>query len=132
MCVQQVLQPRLLLFHTERHWSPFVFIRLVFDPLLLISVSTQSAGSGCRYFTRQPRSHLRHPHSSLRLEVAEARTNTPLPSAIQDESQVAEWLGSRASNQKVAGSISGRANDVVSLGKALHPTCFRGMSLYLL
>ena len=36
---------------------------------------------------------------------------------------MAERLGSRDSNQKVAGSISGRANDVVSLGKALHPTC---------
>ena len=34
---------------------------------------------------------------------------------------MAEWLGSRAINQKVV-SISSRA-DVVSLGKALHPTC---------
>ena len=46
--------------------------------------------------------------------------------------QVAERLENRASNQKVAGSIPGRANYVVSLGKALHPTCLRAMSLYLL
>ena len=38
--------------------------------------------------------------------------------------QMAEWLGSWAVNQKVVGSIPGNAkNDVVSLGKALHPTC---------
>ena len=36
---------------------------------------------------------------------------------------MAEQLGSRAINQKVAGLIPGHANDVVSLGKALHPTC---------
>ena len=42
-----------------------------------------------------------------------------------------ERLGNRAINQKVAGSISGRAFDVVSLGKSLHPTCLGGMSLYL-
>ena len=36
---------------------------------------------------------------------------------------MAEQLGNRANNQKVAGSIPGCANDVVSLGKALHPTC---------
>ena len=34
-------------------------------------------------------------------------------------SQMAERLGNRASNQKVAGSISGHANYIVSLGKAL-------------
>ena len=45
-------------------------------------------------------------------------------------SQVAERLRNRASNQKVSGSISHRANDIVSLGKALHPTCLGGMSLY--
>ena len=38
----------------------------------------------------------------------------------------------RAITQKVAGSILGRANYVVSMGKALHPTRLRGMSLYLL
>ena len=32
---------------------------------------------------------------------------------------MAEWLGSRAMNQKVVGS----KNDVVSTGKALHPAC---------
>ena len=37
--------------------------------------------------------------------------------------QMAERLGSLAINHKVVGSIPGRANDVVSLGKALHPTC---------
>ena len=41
-------------------------------------------------------------------------------------SQMAEWLGSRVSNQKVAGSIPGRANDVVTLCQALHPTCLWG------
>ena len=40
---------------------------------------------------------------------------------------MAERLGSRAINQKVVGSIPGRAkNDIVSLGKALHPTCLGG------
>ena len=39
---------------------------------------------------------------------------------------MAERLGNRASNLKVAGSIPGRENDVVSLGKALHPTCLGG------
>ena len=39
---------------------------------------------------------------------------------------MAEWVGSRAINQKVVAV----PNDVVSLGKALHPT--RRMSLYLL
>ena len=34
---------------------------------------------------------------------------------------MAEWLGNRAINQKVAGSIPGHENDVVSLGKTLHP-----------
>ena len=43
---------------------------------------------------------------------------------------MAERLGNRASNQKVAGLIPGRANEVVSLGKALHPSCLGGMSLY--
>ena len=41
--------------------------------------------------------------------------------------QMAERLGSRAINQKVAGSIPGRAkNDNLSLGKAVHPTCLGG------
>ena len=44
--------------------------------------------------------------------------------------QVAERLGNRLSNQKVAGSIPGGfqavPNNVVSLGKTLHPTCFGG------
>ena len=44
-------------------------------------------------------------------------------------SQMVELLESRATNQKVAGSIPA---DLVSLGKALHPTCLGGMSLYLL
>ena len=38
-------------------------------------------------------------------------------------SEMAERLGSRAFNQKVAGSISGCEKNDVSLGKALHPTC---------
>ena len=47
--------------------------------------------------------------------------------------QMAERLGNWAINQKVACSIPGRAkNDIVSLEKALHPTCLGGMSLYLL
>ena len=38
--------------------------------------------------------------------------------------QMAERLGNRAINQKVVGLIPGRTNnDLVSLGKALHPTC---------
>ena len=38
---------------------------------------------------------------------------------------MAERLGNRATNRKVAGSIPGidKKNEVVSLGKALHPTC---------
>ena len=36
---------------------------------------------------------------------------------------MAERLGSQAINQKVAGSIPAVSNNVVSLGKALHPTC---------
>ena len=39
-------------------------------------------------------------------------------------SQMAERLGNRASNLKVASSIPGRAK--LSLGKALHPTCLGG------
>ena len=37
--------------------------------------------------------------------------------------QVAERLGNRAINQKVAGSTLPVTNDVMFLGKALHPTC---------
>ena len=36
---------------------------------------------------------------------------------------MAERLGDQAINQKVAGFIPGWPNDVVSLGKAFHPTC---------
>ena len=44
---------------------------------------------------------------------------------------MAEWLGNQATNQnQVAGSIPGRAVDVVFLGKA--GICLGGMSLYLL
>ena len=43
--------------------------------------------------------------------------------ACTNRGQMAERLGSWAINQKVVGSIPGRSNDVVSLGKALHPTC---------
>ena len=43
---------------------------------------------------------------------------------------MAERLGNRAI-KKVTGSIPAK-NDVVSLGKALQPTCLGGMSLYLL
>ena len=39
---------------------------------------------------------------------------------------MAQRLGNQAINPKVAGSIPGRENDVVSLGKALHPTCLGG------
>ena len=51
---------------------------------------------------------------------------------LLSESQMAERLGNGALNQKVAGSIPAVQYDVVSLGKALHPTCLGGMSLYLL
>ena len=37
--------------------------------------------------------------------------------------QMAERLENRATNQKVAGSIQPVQNDIVSLGKALHPIC---------
>ena len=43
-----------------------------------------------------------------------------------DISRVAQRLGNRASNQKVAGSIPG------CVLCPLHPTCLGGMSLYLL
>ena len=39
---------------------------------------------------------------------------------------MAERLGNRANNQKVAGSIPDVQIDVVSLGKALHPTFLGG------
>ena len=42
--------------------------------------------------------------------------------SMSDGGQMAERLGNRAINQKVAGSIPDQKNDV-SLGKALHPTC---------
>ena len=45
---------------------------------------------------------------------------------------MAERLGNWASNSKVAGSIPAGRNYVMSLGKALHPTCLVGMSVYLL
>ena len=45
---------------------------------------------------------------------------------------MAERLGNRDINQKVAGSIPGLENNVVYLGKALPPTCLGGMSLYSL
>ena len=40
--------------------------------------------------------------------------------------QMAERLGNRAINQEVASLIPGHANEVVTLGKALHPTCLGG------
>ena len=45
---------------------------------------------------------------------------------------MAERLGNRAINQKVAGLIPGQANGIVSLGKALHPTCLGGEERVLL
>ena len=39
---------------------------------------------------------------------------------------MAERLGNRANNQKVAGSIPDVLYYVVSLSKALHPTCLGG------
>ena len=38
---------------------------------------------------------------------------------------MAERLGNRAINQKVAGLIPAAQNDIVSLGKALHPTSLK-------
>ena len=46
------------------------------------------------------------------------------PDKSGQRSQVAERLGNRASNLKVTSSIPGCA--IMSLGKALHPTCLRG------
>ena len=57
--------------------------------------------------------------------------NDSVPSRFLED-QIAEQLGSRTINQKVVGSIPAVQNDDVSLGKALHPTCSGGMSLYLL
>ena len=45
---------------------------------------------------------------------------------------MAEQLRNRTIDQMVAGSIPAVQIYVVSLGKAFHPTCFGGMSLYLL
>ena len=45
---------------------------------------------------------------------------------------MAERSGNRAINQKVAGRFLAMQNYLVSLGKALHPMCLEGMSLYLL
>ena len=45
---------------------------------------------------------------------------------------MAELLGSLAINQKVAGLILAVQNDIVYLGKALHPIAPGRMSLYLL
>ena len=42
-----------------------------------------------------------------------------------NQGQMAERLGNRALNLKVAGSVP-VLNDVVSLGEALHPTCLGG------
>ena len=42
---------------------------------------------------------------------------------------MAERLESWAINQKVAGSILAVTNDVVTLGKALHPTCLGDKSI---
>ena len=39
---------------------------------------------------------------------------------------MAERLGNWAFNQKVTGSILSPVKDIVSLGKALHPTCLGG------
>ena len=39
---------------------------------------------------------------------------------------MAERLGNRAIDQKVAGLIQAMPDDVVSLGKAFHPTCLGG------
>ena len=45
-----------------------------------------------------------------------------------DWGQMAEWLGNRGIDQKIAGSMPGSANTLWHL----HPTCLGGMSLYLL
>ena len=39
---------------------------------------------------------------------------------------MAERLGNRATNHKIAGSSAAMQNDVVTLGKGLHPTCLGG------
>ena len=44
----------------------------------------------------------------------------------ENGSQVAERLGNRASSRRLPFRFLSVQNDVVSLGKALHPTCLRG------
>ena len=60
------------------------------------------------------------------IQEAHVGIGTPPTHTPHVRSQVFERLGNRAGNPKAAGSIPGRANDVVSLGKALHPTCLGG------
>ena len=55
-------------------------------------------------------------HSPHHLPKHTVHQNTPSTETHLTWNQMAERLGYRAINQKVAGSISGRANDVVSLG----------------
>ena len=47
----------------------------------------------------------------------------PKSQGLVSGGQMAERLGNWATNQKIAGLIPGRAIDVVSRGKALHPIC---------
>ena len=51
---------------------------------------------------------------------------------IDHKQQMAEWLGNRAINQKVAGSFPSRANWRCVLGQGTSPYLPRRMSLYLL
>ena len=68
----------------------------------------------------------------IQIHPCDTRTRSLLSSASAETSLTkdnkiiiinAKKIGNRAGNQKVAGTIPDRANYVVSLGKALHPTC---------
>ena len=66
--------------------------------------------------------HAPHAHVPLYKKTFKEKLNLYVVFKVFKGSQVAERLGKWASNLKVAGSIPGRAADVVSLGKTLHPT----------
>ena len=82
---------------------------------------------------RSPSTKLGNQRSYLFLHPCKLQPEPSLPETFTKQEvrttyggQIAERLGNRAINQKVAGLIPGLQNDVVSLGKALHPTCLWG------
>ena len=69
-------------------------------------------------------------HRSQRPRTPSQTVSTPYftMECVSDGGQMAE----RVVNQKVAGSIPSTPVDVVSLGKALHPTCLGGRNVPVL